>query len=143
MSVSFSRWSIPVRVRKSQKLDLNEAYPCPCRRRGMLKPILLTEAFGCDRCQQIYVLKDDGYTIEQLATHYPYRRVWRWTGHQWLVNRHLGLYHGLLVVSTVGFAVFVVWLLWTTLQPAAIGSAMLLMGVLVIMLGGIVLLVRR
>ena len=123
-----------MRSRKSQKLDLNEAYPCPCRRRGMLKPIVLTEAFGCDRCQQIYVLKDDGYSIEQLSTHYPYRRAWRWTGHQWLLNRNFGPYHYLLLLCIGCFAVFVAWLLWTTLQPPASASAMLRFGVLLAVL---------
>jgi len=136
-----------IRSRKSQKLDINEAYPCPCRRRGVLKPILLTEAFGCDRCQQIYVLKDDGYTIEQLATHYPYRRAWRWTGHQWLLNRNLGLYHYILLLSIACFAVFVAWLLWTTLQPPADASAALRFGVLLAVLASmlviLVMAVRR
>ncbi len=73
----------PVQHPKTQKIDLNSEYPCPCRRRGRLTPIVLTEAFGCDRCQQIFVLQENGYVIEQLSTHYPYKRAWRWTGHQW------------------------------------------------------------
>jgi len=49
-----------------------------------LVPIALTEAFGCQRCQQIFVVKPDEYTtIEQLSTSYPYRRTWYWDGHQW------------------------------------------------------------
>jgi hypothetical protein len=52
-----------------------------------INPITLTEAFGCDRCQQIFVVQDDGYVIEQLSTHYPYKRAWRWTGHQWRLDR--------------------------------------------------------
>ncbi|MEO1590698.1 MAG: hypothetical protein AAFU71_05335 [Cyanobacteria bacterium J06632_22] len=136
-----------MRSRKSQKLDINADYPCPCRRRGTLKPILLTEAFGCDRCQQIYVLKDDGYTIEQLATHYPYRRVWRWTGHQWLLNRHLGLYHYGLALGMVCFAAVVSWLLWTTFQPPADASGafwfVVLLAVSAIMLVVLVMTARR
>lgn len=72
---------------KAQKIDLNTDYPCPCRRRGRLVPITLTEAFGCDRCQQIFVVEDSGYVIEQLSTTYPYKRTWRWTGHQWNIAR--------------------------------------------------------
>ena len=76
-----------MRTYKSQKIDLNADYPCPCRRNGRIQPITLTEAFGCDRCQQIFVVQEDGYVIEQLSTHYPYKRLWRWTGQQWKLDR--------------------------------------------------------
>jgi hypothetical protein len=73
-----------LRSPKSQKLDLHETYPCPiCRRRGQIEPITLTEAFGCNLCQQIFVVRDSGYSLEQLATHYPQGRLWRWNGKQW------------------------------------------------------------
>jgi hypothetical protein len=72
-----------VQSQKPQKIDLNSDYPCPCRRRGRLVPIALTEAFGCNRCQQIFVVEEGGYLIEQLSTTYPYKKTWRWTGHQW------------------------------------------------------------
>lgn len=76
-----------MRTYKSQKIDHQADYPCPCRRSGNLKPITLTEAFGCDRCQQIFVVQENGYVIEQLSTHYPYKRAWRWTGQQWRLDR--------------------------------------------------------
>lgn len=71
---------------------MSSAYPCPCRRQGRLVPIALTDAFGCQRCQQIFVVKQDDFTrIEQLSTSYPYRRTWYWDGHQWHpVRRGLG-----------------------------------------------------
>lgn len=76
---------------KAQKIDLTQEYICPCRRRGRLTQIALTEAFGCNRCQQIFVVEDSGYVLEQLSTSYPYKRAWRWNGHQWLVaNSGLG-----------------------------------------------------
>jgi len=31
-------------------------------------------------CQQIFVVRPDGFSIEQLATTYPYKRAWYWTG---------------------------------------------------------------
>ena len=68
---------------KAQKIDLNTEYPCPCGRRGRLVPIALTEAFGCNHCQQIFVVQDNGYAIEQLSTTYPYKRSWRWMGNKW------------------------------------------------------------
>ncbi|MBP0018872.1 MAG: hypothetical protein J7647_15150 [Cyanobacteria bacterium SBLK] len=76
-----------MQIKKPPKIDLNDEYPCPCRRRGTLKPILLTDAFGCDRCQQIFVVEESGRTIEQLSTTYPYKRSWRWTGHRWIAAR--------------------------------------------------------
>lgn len=75
---------------KTRKIDLNQAYPCPCCRRGELRLITLTEALGCDRCQKIFVVQNNGDTIEQLSTTYPYKRAWHWTGHQWnIVNATL------------------------------------------------------
>lgn len=67
---------------KTKKIDLSNVYPCPCRRRGNLKSIVLTEALGCDRCQQIFVVKENGQVIEQLSSIY-HKKAWRWTGHRW------------------------------------------------------------
>lgn len=70
----------------NHKIDLNDEYPCPCRRKGRLLPIILTEAMGCDRCQQIFVVTETGKEIEQLSSVYPYKRRWRWTGKRWVIN---------------------------------------------------------
>lgn len=105
-----------VRSRKAQKIDLNAEYPCPCRRSGVLTPIALTEAFGCNRCQQIFVVKDDGYLLEQLSTHYPYKRVWYWTGHQWRLD-HSVLSNHYLPLATMLFGVGMFVLLLAILQP--------------------------
>jgi hypothetical protein len=69
--------------------------------------ITLTEALGCDRCQQIFVVQENGYVIEQLSTNYPYKRAWRWTGHQWS-TAHTGLGRShlpltLAVIFLIGF----------------------------------------
>ncbi|MGI0481831.1 hypothetical protein ACN4EE_13700 [Geminocystis sp. CENA526] len=72
------RWQKPV------KIDLNCEYPCPCRRKGRLLPIILTEAMGCDRCQQIFVVTDKEECIEQLNPSYPYKKKWRWNGKRWI-----------------------------------------------------------
>lgn len=102
--------------RKAQKIDLQAEYPCPCRRRGCLRAIALTEAFGCDRCQQIFVLKDGGYLLEQLSTHYPYKRVWYWTGQQWRPERSvLGSPYIPITMMLFGVGMFV--LLLAVLQP--------------------------
>ncbi|WP_204105425.1 MULTISPECIES: hypothetical protein [Spirulina sp. CCY15215] len=76
-----------MQLKKPLKIDLSREYPCPCRRRGQLKPIILTDAFGCDRCQQIFVVAQSGCVIEQLATTYSSERSWRWTGNRWIVKR--------------------------------------------------------
>lgn len=68
---------------KPQKIDLNGDYPCPCRCRGRLIPITLTDAFGCNCCQQIFVVDQTGYVLEKLSAHYPYKQTWCWKGEQW------------------------------------------------------------
>lgn len=72
-----------MRLRKPLPLDLHRDYPCPCRRRGRLVPIVLTEAYGCDLCQQIFVLREARQEIEPISSLYPHKRRWRWTGYRW------------------------------------------------------------
>lgn len=99
---------------KAKKIDLSSTYPCPCRRQGRLVPIALTEAFGCQRCQQIFVVKqDDPTTIEQLSTSYPYKRTWYWTGHQWsTARRSLGTSYWFFTIglSLLILMPLVIWL---------------------------------
>ncbi len=100
-----------VRSQKSLKIDLNNEYPCPCRRRGRLLPIVLTEALGCDRCQQIFVVDEKDQVIEQLSSSYPYKRTWRWTGYRWL-PAHRGFGDGYLgVASSISLVLLMLWLL--------------------------------
>ncbi|MBE7381567.1 MAG: hypothetical protein F6J95_009185 [Leptolyngbya sp. SIO1E4] len=107
-----------MRSRKAQKIDLQAEYPCPCRRNGTLSPIALTEAFGCTRCQQIFVIREGGYLLEQISTHYPYKRVWYWTGQQWRLDQSVLSNHYLpLAIMLVGVAMFV--LLLVIVQPPA------------------------
>lgn len=73
-----------MRLGKNHPLDLNCKYPCPCRRKGILLPIILTEAMGCDRCQQIFVVAEKEGYIEQLNSTYPYKKRWRWSGKRWI-----------------------------------------------------------
>lgn len=78
----------PVGSRKPpQQLDLSQVYPCPCCHQGHLRGITLTEAFGCDRCQYIFALSSDHLHIENLTASYPYRRLWYWSGSQWLLSQ--------------------------------------------------------
>jgi hypothetical protein len=82
---------IKVRFYSNYKIDLNAEYPCPCRRKGRLLPIILTDAMGCDRCQQIFVVTETGKEIEQLSSVYPYKRRWRWTGKRWVSKGMWGM----------------------------------------------------
>ena len=80
-----------MRPQKAQKIDLNTQYICPCRRKGCLKPIILTDAFGCNRCQHIFVVLENGYEIEQLSSHYPYKKSWCWLNNRWIAaNQGVG-----------------------------------------------------
>jgi len=70
---------------QGQKIDLKLDYPCPCRRKARLIPIVLTEALGCDRCPNVFVVKEEGDQVEQIAGLLLSRRTWRWTGQQWVI----------------------------------------------------------
>ena len=99
-----------VQSKKAEKIDLNTEYPCPCRRRGKLVPITLTEAFGCDRCQQIFVVEDNGHALEQLSTTYPYKRTWRWNGSTWqIINSRLGESYMPVALGII-FVLVIIWL---------------------------------
>ncbi len=121
-----------MRSTKAQKIDLNTEYPCPCRRRGRLLPITLTEAFGCNRCQQIFVVEDDGYVIEQLSTSYPYKQAWRWMGSRWN-TAHSGIRESYLPVA-VGIIV-VLLIVWLPLAlRSSAGSSVILWALLALLL---------
>jgi hypothetical protein len=70
-----------------QKIYLDQEYPCPCHPNGKLQQIVLTEAFGCDRCHRIFVLQAEGLTIEELAATYPYKRRYYWNGQRLQIDR--------------------------------------------------------
>ena len=98
-----------MRSYKTHKIDLSSEYPCPCRRKGNLKPIVLTEALGCDRCQQIFVVKKDGHVIEQLSSIYQ-KKSWQWTGNRWK-NAYVRWRQSYLLAITflaIGLAVFAI-----------------------------------
>lgn len=82
-STSLQIFTLVVPPQKLEKIDLDADHACPCRHRGRLVAITLTDAFGCDRCQQIFVVEGNGYVLEQLCTNYPYKRTWSWTGRKW------------------------------------------------------------
>jgi hypothetical protein len=110
-----------VRPHKAQKIDLNSEYICPCRRKGCLKPIILTEAFGCDRCQQIFVVLENGYEIEQLASHYPYKKSWRWYNNRWIsANQGVGETYFPVALGVI-LILLIVWLPLALRSSSGIG----------------------
>lgn len=110
---------------KPQRIDLNVDYPCPsCRRRGRLVPITLTEAFGCDRCQQLFVVEDNGYVLEQLSTSYPYKRAWRWMGNRWVVAQSRSGQSYIHLALGIVLILLIVWLPLALRSPS--GSNILL-----------------
>ncbi|HAC64604.1 MAG TPA: hypothetical protein DCF68_13975 [Cyanothece sp. UBA12306] len=122
-----------MRPQKPIKIDLSNDYPCPCRKRGRLLPIVLTEAFGCDRCQQIFVVQENGQTIEQLSSSYPYKRSWHWTGYRWIVVRP-GLKEGYVpLMSAMIIMVLMGWLLLWTLRSMTGLSMMIWIALMVIL----------
>jgi hypothetical protein len=72
-----------VPTQSHQKIYLDREYPCPCHLKGKLQQIVLTEAFGCERCRRIFVVQADSLTIEELAVSYPYKRRYAWNGTRW------------------------------------------------------------
>jgi len=91
---------------------------------------VLTEAFGCNKCQQIFVVEDNGHAIEQLSTTYPYKKSWHWTGNRWskayprIRDSYLPVALLIIVVVLV-IGLFVAPNLWNAKEPhIIIGFAM-------------------
>jgi len=68
------------------------------------------EAFGCDRCQQIFVVTDNGDRIEQASSSTVYRRMWRWTGTRWLSIRPPLRDNYLPITLCAGLVLVLAWL---------------------------------
>lgn len=108
---------------KVHPINLHTEYPCPYCRRGCLRPITLTEAFGCDRCQQIFVIAENALTIEQLSTSYPYKRSWYWTGKKWQTKGSSGWEELNFVAGNLSFG----WRLFLALLGLAVVILIVLM----------------
>ena len=63
-------------------LELEKTYPCPSCKQGTLIPITLTEAWGCDRCKQIFERTETLHSVSKLSSPYPQQRLWQWDGHK-------------------------------------------------------------
>jgi hypothetical protein len=118
-----------------KSLDPNQTYPCPACRHGVLVSITLTDAWGCDRCKQIFETRDEPGTLSKLTTPYHRQHVWRWTGKEWV----LGSYPlRAKAPNTYIFAFFLGCLLWLGLSrivaPSFLLFAILALAVLLIVM---------
>ncbi|MFM6345061.1 MAG: hypothetical protein ACKPFK_07920 [Dolichospermum sp.] len=103
-------------IHKPQKIDLEQIYPCPCpRKRGKLKPIALTDAFGCDCCSLLFELEDDGFSLLQIGGIDSHRHRWQWIG-KWRAIREYQQYPLLetvlmYVTSLLFLSLVIMWML--------------------------------
>ena len=102
-------------IHQPQKIDIEQIYPCPCpRKQGKLKPIALTNAFGCDRCSLLFELENDGYNLLQLGGMDNQRHVWQWVG-KWQTTRESARYTlletALMYMASLLFLTLII--LWT------------------------------
>ncbi len=122
--------------KENQPLDFEKTYPCPSCRQGTLIPITLTEAWGCDYCEQIFERREDLDTIGKVATPYHRQRIWRWNGTQWTVGRSAidkpNTFNSIVIVLFCG------GLLWAGLTQIAL-PAFLLVAIVAL---GLLLVVR-
>jgi ribosomal protein L37AE/L43A len=119
-----------VQFEETQRLDFDKTYPCPSCRQGSLIPITLTEAWGCDRCKQIFELTATN-SIGKLATPYHRQRTWRWNGKQWLDNgqrTQIDTIKSWFVIAVLG------GLLWVALSRIAPGFFIVGMLALILLL---------
>jgi len=109
-------------------------YPCPRCKRGQLQAIILTDAFGCDRCSQIFGLTEDNQTLEQLSTSYPYKKAWRWNGHQWNVANPNFRDNYLPIALGIVFIMLVIWLPLALNAKPTSHSVVLVIGIMLLAL---------
>ncbi len=119
--------------KETQLLDLNQVYPCPSCRQGSLVPITLTEAWGCDRCKQIFELRPEPNTVEKLTTPYPRQQIWQWTGKHWVLKSSLFkiIAATLAVWARLLLLPALFWMCWTLLSWT--GLPLLIKGVLILL----------
>jgi hypothetical protein len=136
-----------VHTHKPQKIDLEQIYPCPCpRKRGKLKPIALTEAFGCDRCSLLFELENDGYSLLQLGGIDSQRYVWQWIG-KWQAIREYRQYPLLesTLMSMASLLFLGLIILWALNLKSAFGIPLviLMLTLLGLLIWGALVLRRR
>ena len=95
-----------------QKIELSSDYPCPCRRDARLIPIALTEALGCDKCSNVYVIINDGMNIEQVSGMPGVKRVLGWDGKSWQpTRRKYSSKQWILLTSVIILSGVLIWMM--------------------------------
>ena len=115
-------------------LDLDQSYPCPVCRYGTIKPITLTEAWGCDRCRQIFERRAESNTIGKLSSPYNRQRNWRWDGKQWVMGSKLikPRVFNVTIAASLGF---LLWLVLSRIELYSLSAVFLLgMAVAIVLL---------
>ncbi|MGY6530289.1 MAG: hypothetical protein ACXITR_10205 [Cyanobacterium sp.] len=121
---------------KDKPIDLGCEYPCPCRREGTLEPITLTEALGCNRCQQIFVTDEENYYLKPAVNLSPYKKKWSWNGKKWILHREKlsKNYLFFLLWFTIGMTSILLVFSLVSPIPWLVGSIMIISSVLIIFL---------
>ncbi len=120
----------PVHSKEKQTLDFDQTYPCPACRHGVLVPITLTEAWGCDRCKQIFEQREEPNTVGKLATPYHRQRTWRWNGKQWVMGRKFVKPKAINAVTIGALSVVLIWFVVSRITT----SSALILGILALIL---------
>ncbi len=95
-----------------QKIELSSDYPCPCRRDARLIPIALTEALGCDKCSNVYVIINDGMNIEQVSGMPGVKRVLGWNGKGWQpTHRKYSSKQWITLMSVIILSSVLIWMM--------------------------------
>ena len=58
----------------------------------------------------MFIIQQQGYVIEQLPTHYSYKRSWEWKGHHWQIVQNNFRKNYLPVAILVILMLLVIWL---------------------------------
>ena len=108
--------------KERQCLDLEQCYPCPACKHGELIPITLTEAWGCDRCKQLFERTSEPDTVTKLGSPYPQQKTWHWTGKHWVANQKAVLkrWRDAAFRMRAMTAFVLLWIGWTLLAFAGI-----------------------
>jgi hypothetical protein len=113
---------------KPQKIDIAQTYPCPCpRKRGKLKPIALTDAFGCDRCSLLFELENDGYSLLQIGGLDTQRHLWQWTGKWKAINAHQQSILEMFLMATAALLFLGLVILWALNLKSTLGIPLAIM----------------
>jgi hypothetical protein len=111
-----------VHIHKPQKIDIDQTYPCPCpRKRGKLKPIALTDAFGCDRCSLLFELENDGYSLLQIGGLDTQRHTWQWIGKWKAINAYQKSVLEIILMTTSALLFLGLVILWALNLKSTLG----------------------